>query len=110
MIAGRSLLCSTVARSGLERGSRFRLWRNPVQIRPLISLSIREALSVVRRTSPAMEGDMRRRKSAALAFTILVICTGLTTSSRTQTPGYVSVVFAKAGVIVLAGGGHGVLT
>jgi hypothetical protein len=57
-----------------------------------------------------MEADMRRRKSAALAFAILVICTGLTTASRAQTPGYVSVVFAKAGVIVGAGGGRGVLT
>jgi hypothetical protein len=48
------------------------------------------------------------RRSAALA--ILVICTGLATASHAQAPGYVRVVFAKAGLIVGAGGGRGVLT
>ena len=41
---------------------------------------------------------------------LLVICAGLATSSHAQAPGYVRVVFAKAGLIVGAGGGRGVLT
>jgi hypothetical protein len=50
------------------------------------------------------------RYSAGLAMLLLVIAAGLPTPSRAQAPGYVSVVFAKAGLIVGAGGGRGVLT
>jgi hypothetical protein len=49
------------------------------------------------------------RYSAGLA-TLLVLAAGLPAPSYAQAPGYVSVVFAKAGVIVGAGGGRGVLT
>jgi hypothetical protein len=51
-----------------------------------------------------------RRRPTALLFAGLVICTGLATPSQAQAPGYVRVVFAKAGLIVGAGGGRGVLT
>jgi hypothetical protein len=51
-----------------------------------------------------------RRYSAALAILFLVVAAGLATPSHAQAPGYVSVVFAKAGLIVGAGGGRGVLT
>ena len=50
------------------------------------------------------------RYSAALAILFLVVAAGLATPSHAQAPGYVSVVFAKAGLIVGAGGGRGVLT
>jgi hypothetical protein len=45
-----------------------------------------------------------------LAMLFLVVTAGLATPSQAQAPGYVSVVFAKAGLIVGAGGGRGVLT
>ena len=50
------------------------------------------------------------RYSAGLATLLLVLAAGLPTPSHAQAPGYVSVVFAKAGLIVGAGGGRGVLT
>ena len=50
------------------------------------------------------------RCSAALAILLLVVAAGSPTPSHAQAPGYVSVVFAKAGLIVGAGGGRGVLT
>ena len=40
----------------------------------------------------------------------VVVASGLATPSYAQAPGYVSVVFARAGLIVGAGGGRGVLT
>jgi hypothetical protein len=51
-----------------------------------------------------------RKHLAGLAMVVLVICAGLATSSHAQAPGYVRVVFAKAGLIAGAGGGRGVLT
>lgn len=48
--------------------------------------------------------------SAGLAMLLLVGAAGLATPSHAQAPGYVSVVFAKAGLVVGAGGGRGVLT
>jgi hypothetical protein len=51
-----------------------------------------------------------RKHLAGLAMVVLVICTGFATSSHAQAPGYVRVVFAKAGLIAGAGGGRGVLT
>jgi hypothetical protein len=48
--------------------------------------------------------------SAGLAAAFLVICVGLVAPSHAQAPGYVRVVFAKAGLIVGADGGRGVLT
>jgi hypothetical protein len=51
-----------------------------------------------------------RRYSPGLAILFLVVAAGLATPSHAQAPGYVSVVFAKAGLIVGAGGGRGVLT
>jgi len=50
------------------------------------------------------------RYSAALAMPFMVLAAGLPTPSHAQAPGYVSVVFAKAGLVVGAGGGRGVLT
>jgi hypothetical protein len=50
------------------------------------------------------------RHSAGLTLLILLICSGLAAPSHAQAPGYVRVVFAKAGLIVGAGGGRGVLT
>ena len=50
------------------------------------------------------------RYSAGLATLLVVLADGLPTPSHAQAPGYVSVVFAKAGLIVGAGGGRGVLT
>ena len=50
------------------------------------------------------------RCSAALAILLVVVAAGSPTPSHAQAPGYVSVVFAKAGLIVGAGGGRGVLT
>ena len=50
------------------------------------------------------------RYSAGLATLLLVVGAGLPTPSHAQAPGYVSVVFAKAGLVVGAGGGRGVLT
>lgn len=41
---------------------------------------------------------------------MLVLCAGLATPSYAQAPGYVRVVFAKAGLIVGTGGGRGTLT
>lgn len=51
-----------------------------------------------------------RRYSAGLAMLFLVVVAGSATPSHAQAPGYVSVVFAKAGLIVGAGKGRGVLT
>ena len=51
-----------------------------------------------------------RKYSTALAMLFLVAAAGLATPSHPQAPGYVSVVFAKAGLIVGAGRGRGVLT
>jgi len=51
-----------------------------------------------------------RRYSAGLVMLFLVVVAGSATPSHAQAPGYVSVVFAKAGLIVGAGGGRGVLT
>ena len=49
--------------------------------------------------------------SAGLAMVVVVIIsTALVTPSHAQAPGYLRVVFAKAGLIVGAGGGRGVLT
>jgi hypothetical protein len=49
--------------------------------------------------------------SAGLAMVVvLIICAVLVTASHAQAPGYLRVVFAKAGLIVGAGGGRGVLT
>ncbi|HET9584601.1 MAG TPA: hypothetical protein VFP38_11180, partial [Bradyrhizobium sp.] len=47
-----------------------------------------------------------------LTMLLVVLVAGLPASShaQAQAPGYVSVVFAKAGLIVGAGGGRGVLT
>lgn len=50
------------------------------------------------------------KHSMGLAMLILVGAAGLATPSHAQAPGYVSVVFAKAGLIVGAGRGRGVLT
>jgi hypothetical protein len=50
------------------------------------------------------------RYSAGLAMLLVVVTAGLPTPSHAQAPGYVSVVFAKAGLIVGAGRGRGVLT
>jgi hypothetical protein len=50
------------------------------------------------------------RYSAGLAMLFLVVAAGWATPSHAQAPGYVSVVFAKAGLIVGAGSGRGVLT
>ena len=50
------------------------------------------------------------RYSAALATLLLVVTAVSPTPSHAQAPGYVSVVFAKAGLIVGAGRGRGVLT
>jgi len=51
-----------------------------------------------------------RKHLAGLATAVLVFCAGLATSSHAQAPGYIRVVFAKAGLIAGAGGGRGVLT
>ena len=49
--------------------------------------------------------------SAGLAMVVVLItCAVLVTASHAQAPGYLRVVFAKAGLIVGAGGGRGVLT
>ena len=49
--------------------------------------------------------------SAGLArLVVLIICVVCVTPSHAQAPGYLRVVFAKAGLIVGAGGGRGVLT
>jgi hypothetical protein len=50
------------------------------------------------------------RFSAGLVMVMLVVCTGFATPSHAQAMGHVRVVFAKAGLIVGAGGGRGVLT
>ncbi len=50
------------------------------------------------------------KRSLALAILLLVAVGGLATPSYAQVPGTVSVVFAKAGLIVGAGRGRGVLT
>src|SRR3984893_15102909 len=51
-----------------------------------------------------------RKHLAGLAMMVLAIWAALATSSHAQAPGYVRVVFAKAGLIAGAGGGRGVLT
>jgi hypothetical protein len=49
--------------------------------------------------------------SARLAGLVaVVICATLVTPSHAQAPGYLRIAFAKAGLIVGAGGGRGVLT
>lgn len=49
--------------------------------------------------------------SAGLAgLVVLIICAVSVTPSHAQAPGYLRVVFAKAGLVVGAGGGRGVLT
>jgi hypothetical protein len=48
--------------------------------------------------------------SAGLAMVILLVCTALASPSYAQAVGEVRVIFAKAGLIVGAGGGRGVLT
>jgi len=50
------------------------------------------------------------KHSAVLATFFVVAAVGLAAPSSAQAPGHVSVVFAKAGLIVGAGGGRGVLT
>lgn len=50
------------------------------------------------------------RCTAGLAALLLVVGAGSSTPSHAQAPGHVSVVFAKAGLVVGAGGGRGVLT
>jgi hypothetical protein len=51
------------------------------------------------------------KHSAGLArLVVLIICAVLVMPSHAQAPGYLRVVFAKAGLIVGAGGGRGVLT
>ena len=50
------------------------------------------------------------RCPAGLAMLLLAVTAGLPTASHAQAPGYVSAVFAKAGLIVGAGRGRGVLT
>lgn len=50
------------------------------------------------------------RYSAGLTTLLLIVAAGLPVPSHAQAPGYVSVVFAKAGLVVGAGGGRGVLT
>ena len=44
------------------------------------------------------------------ALVLPIICAVLVAPSRAQAPGYLRIVFAKAGLIVGAGGGRGVLT
>lgn len=51
-----------------------------------------------------------RSYSAGLVMLSLVVADGSATPSHAQAPGYVSVVFAKAGLVVGAGRGRGVLT
>jgi hypothetical protein len=50
------------------------------------------------------------RYSAALAMLFMFLAAWLPTPSHAQAPGYVTVVFAKAGLVVGAGRGRGVLT
>ena len=50
------------------------------------------------------------KHSMGLAMLFVLVASGLATPSYAQAPGYVSVVFARAGLIVGAGGGRGVLT
>src|SRR5258708_39387715 len=50
------------------------------------------------------------KHSMGVAMLLLVVTAGLATPSHARAPGYVSVVFAKAGLIVGAGKGRGVLT
>lgn len=47
---------------------------------------------------------------AGLAITVLIIGTGWATPSHAQVLGYVRVTFARAGLVLGAGGGRGVLT
>lgn len=50
------------------------------------------------------------KHSMGLAMLILIGTAGSATPSHGQAPGYVSVVFAKAGLVVGAGRGRGILT
>jgi hypothetical protein len=50
------------------------------------------------------------KRSFGLAMLVLAVAAGLATQSHAQAPGTVNVVFAKAGLIVGAGRGRGVLT
>ena len=51
-----------------------------------------------------------RGYSAGLVMSFLVVAAALATPSHAQAPDHVSVVFSKAGLIVGAGRGRGVLT
>lgn len=51
-----------------------------------------------------------RRNSAGLAALLLLVGAGVPTPSHAQAPGYVSIAFARAGLVVGAGAGRGVLT
>lgn len=50
------------------------------------------------------------RNSAGLAALLLLVGAGVPTPSQAQAPGYVSIAFARAGLVVGAGAGRGVLT
>jgi hypothetical protein len=50
------------------------------------------------------------RNSAGLAALLLLVGAGVPTPSHAQAPGYVSIAFARAGLVVGAGAGRGVLT
>jgi hypothetical protein len=50
------------------------------------------------------------KRSFGLAMMVLAVTVGLATQSHAQAPGTVNVVFARAGLIVGAGRGRGVLT
>jgi hypothetical protein len=50
------------------------------------------------------------RNSAGLAALLLLVGAGVPPPSHAQAPGYVSIAFARAGLVVGAGAGRGVLT
>jgi hypothetical protein len=50
------------------------------------------------------------RNSAGLAALLLLVGAGVPTPSHAQAPGYVRIAFARAGLVVGAGAGRGVLT
>ena len=50
------------------------------------------------------------RNSGGLAALLLLVGAGVPTLSHAQAPGYVSIAFARAGLVVGAGAGRGVLT
>ena len=53
---------------------------------------------------------MRKYSAGLAALAVAMICAVPVTPSHAQAPGYLRIVFAKAGLIVGAGGGRGVLT